>query len=292
MDEQVKLLQLQAFQLLSDFLNDSPDRINAKLVRELETALGGCGDETHVFTLPLAAACGIDTSGSANDRRLFYDFFEPAVRKLDVAQYNSNPYYKNIQFSVAKTGQWELRYDVYKPFEAFVCDDIVVMPDGRQIPQIGFFDESFRYPAVLENGRIWMTVTPNEVETMRIPIAQAFGKVLTYGLGLGYYAYMVSLKSEVESVTIVEKDASVIELFKTYILPQISESQKIMVEQADAFEYAANRMPEEGFDYVFADLWHDVSDGLPMYQRMKKFETLCPTTKFAYWIEKSMKCYL
>jgi hypothetical protein len=50
------------------------------------------------------------------------------------------------------------------------------------------------FPALLENDRIWMTITPNEIEIMIKPVDEAFGHVLTYGLGLGYYAYMVSKK--------------------------------------------------------------------------------------------------
>ena len=39
-----------------------------------------------------------------------------------------------------------------------------------------------------------MTITPDEIETMKEAVDQAFGNVLTFGLGLGYYAYMVSEK--------------------------------------------------------------------------------------------------
>ena len=54
---------------------------------------------------------------------------------------------------------------------------------------------------------------------MKLPVERAKGKVLTFGLGLGYFAYMCSLKEEVESVTVVEKDKSVIKLFNEIILP-------------------------------------------------------------------------
>ena len=66
------------------------------------------------------------------------------------------------------------------------------------------------FPAILENDRIWMTVTPNEIETMKEPVDQAFGNVLTFGFGLGYYAYMISEKEEVTSITVVEINGDVI----------------------------------------------------------------------------------
>ena len=54
---------------------------------------------------------------------------------------------------------------------------------------------------------------------------------------------------------------------------------------ADAFKYAEDVMPSEGFDYAFVDTWRDASDGLSMYERMKPLEKLNPTTEFSYWIE-------
>ena len=47
-------------------------------------------------------------------------------------------------------------------------------------------------------------------------------------------------------------------------------------------------LPRGKFDYVFADLWHDASDGLEMYRKLKKYEILSPHTEFDYWIEPSL----
>ena len=47
-------------------------------------------------------------------------------------------------------------------------------------------------------------------------------------------------------------------------------------------------MGKEKYDTAFVDLWHDVSDGVELYIKMKKCQTFSPTTKFEYWIEKSL----
>lgn len=47
-------------------------------------------------------------------------------------------------------------------------------------------------------------------------------------------------------------------------------------------------MPKEGYDYAFVDLWHDISDGVSLYLRMKKLEKKSPNTKYLYWIEDSI----
>ncbi len=283
-------IQLDAFDLLSQFINNTPDAISQKLVNQLSQQIG-CNPK-YAYTLLLAAACGLDTNGNPRHRDIFQMVFLPAVHLLDVREYQENRYYSDIVFSHKAQNRWQLCQMHYKPFEAFVCNDIETTAEGLQIPQIGVFAEQFAFPAVMQDQRIWMTVTPNEVETMKTPLMHATGNVLTYGLGLGYFAYMASLKPDVQSVTIVERDKDIIQLFKTCILPQFAEKQKIAIIADDAFHHAAHVLPSGNYNYVFADLWHDVSDGLPMYLKLKELEHLSQNVKFDYWIEKSIKCYL
>ena len=126
---------------------------------------------------------------------------------------------------------------------------------------------------------------------MRRPIEEVSGKVVTLGLGMGYFAYMASLKSDVTSVTVVERDPSVIELFETHILPQFEYKDKIKIVKSDAFDYLNNNETLDA-DYLFADLWHDASDGLVLYQKLKKYEGKFSSTKFLYWIEHTLLSYM
>ena len=138
---------------------------------------------------------------------------------------------------------------------------------------------------MLEDGNEWMTLTPVDLDTCDEAIERARGNVVTFGLGLGYYAYMVSEKADVESITVIEKSEDVIRLFKSRILPQFSHPEKVRVICADAFEYAEKDMPKENYNFAFVDTWRDASDGAPMYERMKPLEDLNPKTEFSYWIE-------
>jgi len=288
-DERITADNYKIFAYVSRYLNDAPDLIQKEEIEEI-VQLGVT--EEYAFAVILASAFGLDIVDNEDDKQLFNDYFEPMIHKLDAQQYRNNPYYQNISFPSVMHGSSELKVESYEPYEGFVCNDINRTNSGRQIPQIGFFDTAFQYPAVLEHDRIWMTVTPNEIETMKEPIEQAFGNVLTYGLGLGYYAYMVSEKENVDRVTIVEMNEDVISLFKTHILPQFQHAHKITIVQADAFEYAEQEMAKGRYDVVFADIWHDVSDGLEMYLKMKTYEKLSPSTIYTYWIEQSILCYL
>lgn len=289
-EQKISLYNSILIDRLSVFLNLRPDFIKPEIINEL---VRECGvSREYAFSVVLAAALGLDTEGKAEDRELFESYFPHMIRYLDEAVYQSDPYYKNIKIPQAESGLWELKTACFKPYEAFVCNDLNKLGDGRIIPQIGFFDCEFPYPVVLEGGREWMLITPNEIETMKPAVGNAFGKVLTLGLGLGYFAYMVSEKGNVTSVTVVERDERVINMFKKHILPQFPHAEKIKIVCGDAFSYAETQMAEQKYDFVFTDLWHDPSDGVDMYLKMKSFEHLSPQSTFMYWIEKTLLCYL
>lgn len=178
----------------------------------------------------------------------------------------------------------------YKPYELFVRDDLIY-EEQKIIPQLGFFEKPFYFPAIYQNDVLWMSITPNEINTMKEPINKAFGNVLTFGLGLGYYTYMTSLKDNVNSVTVIEKDANAIFLFKKYILPQFSHPEKVIIIEKDAFAFY-NNLVDGLYDFVFVDIYHDVSDGLIIYKKFKETENRFNKTPFSYWIEKSIIKYL
>lgn len=275
---------------LSIFLNQTHDFIEPEIIRSLTEE---CGlDEKTAFSMVLASAIGLEIDRNPSDKALYSAYFPEMIKPLDTLEFEENPYYRTVYIPAGSFGRWEMREEAYRPYEAFVCDDFLLPGDGRMIPQIGFFRRAFRFPAVLENGREWMLITPNEINTMKEPIAEAKGRVLTYGLGLGYYAFMVSAKPEVSQVTVVERDPEIISLFRRFLLPQFPAAEKIRLVRSDAFSYAEQKMPGEHYDFVFTDLWHDPSDGVPLYRRMKQLEPSSPGTKFAYWIEKTLRCYL
>ena len=114
-----------------------------------------------------------------------------------------------------------------------------------------------------------MSITPNEMLTILPSVERSFGKVITFGLGLGYYPFMCSLKDNVESVTIVEFDENIIKLFKEHLLPLFPINEKIKIIHADAFKYCQENNINELYDFAFMDIWHSGEDGLPFYIHFK-----------------------
>ena len=267
--------------LISDYLNFNECAITKEAVRSITS----CGvDELQAVRLLLASFINV------NDKAFINEYFFDMLHKLEPIVFKNDLYYKNISFKAQKLDDWELKCGFYKPYELFVQDDFIVKGE-KIIPNLGYFDKKFSYPAVYLKGRLWMSITPNEINAMKEPILKAHGKVLTFGLGLGYFAYMVSVKENVESVTIIEKDASVISLFRKCILPQFKYKEKIKIIESDAFEFL-NKLKNGEYDFAFVDIYHDVGDGKEVYLKFKEKETLFSETEFTYWIEKSIKLYL
>jgi len=276
-------LNFRITRLYANYLEHYSEIINSEMMDAL------CGDGSIDIKDGLVAILcqlfGLDIDGSPDERVLIRDYIAPSVRVMDPERYINNPYYRNIKIPEIKKGRWELKREKYPAYRGVIAADMIMSDGFREIPPLGFFTEEFEFPAVLEDGNEWMTLTPVDLDTSDEAIERAHGRVVTFGLGLGYYTYMVSEKENVESVTVVEKSPEVIALFKEYILPQSSHPEKVRIVNEDAFLYAEKKMPKEHFDVAFVDTWRDASDGAPMYERMKKLEHLSPDTEFIYWIE-------
>jgi len=288
----IRHLNYRAGWLVADYLNDNPCLITPELMAELVPEGAPVAMEERVYTSLLSGFMGLDPETSEEDRLLVERYLQPGLRRLDSSVYRNDPFFRNIVIPNAASGEWELAWQEYSPYELFLRDDLILTDDLRQVPAIGYFAESFRYPSVLQGGREWMSIKPSEIESLLPAIHAAQGRVVTFGLGLGYFAYRAAAKSSVSSVTVVELDPAVCALFCEHILPQIPFKDKITVIQCDAFDYLEHRMSINPPDFVFMDIWHDIADGAPLYVRARQFESRFPHTRFTYWIERSLKCAL
>lgn len=269
--------------LVSDLLSYAPTIITKEMVDTMTdgTALSG---EDAVRAL-LSEVMGLRPEEDAEDRILQREYLFPSVRIFTPDRYKNDSYVKNIACREIKNGKWEYITQVYPPYRAAIAGDVETREDALERMPLCFFDGEFSFFSVKEDGNEWMTLTPIDIDTCREAIDAAHGRVVTFGLGLGYYAYMAAEKDTVTSVTVVEKSHDVIEAFQSGLLPHFPHREKITIVEADAFEYAEKILPSEHFDLAFVDTWRDAGDGLPMYLRMKPLEKLSPDTEFLYWIE-------
>ena len=208
------------------------------------------------------------------------------IERLSIEEYENNPYYQNIHFDTVQEEDIVLTNGSYQPYEVFLTNTAeMFLKLPVVLPNIGFFKEQFSFQSIgmKSVSKAMMTITPVEINTMKEPIANAKGKVLMLGCGLGYFAYMASLKEDVESVTIIEKDPAVIKLFTEHILPQFEQKEKIQVTEADALTYL-DTLQDGTFDYCFADIWLG-ADEFALYMAVKDRTKHMKKMKTDYWIE-------
>lgn len=208
----------------------------------------------------------------------------------------SNPYMQNIHFEEDRAiGDYRITIEHQPRYSLFFYDIPQREFMGARLPKIGSVNHRYDYPCIgATNDDAWMSITPNEFTTMEHNIEESYGNVLTLGCGMGYYAYMVSEKSNVKSVSIVEKEPQIIELFNSYILPQFNNKDKVKIVQADAFEFM-NSLDDNVYDYCFADIWKNNLDSLS-YMKLRSICKKFKDMKISYWIEgailSGLKSYL
>lgn len=210
-----------------------------------------------------------------DNQNIITEYFLNRLKKLNPLDYLNNPYVKSIK-EAGRYGKYSLKMIEYAPYQLFPYDEITVSKDYKEYSAIGYFDKPFSYLALTEGNNIWMSLNPNEIETMKPFINKAKGHVLVLGLGLGYVPFMMSFKEEVKHITIVEKDQDIINLFNKMLYPSFKNQDKITIIKDDAINYV---MHNQEYDYMFADLWHSPEDGLPLFIKLKK-------------INKTIDCWL
>ena len=243
-------------------------------------------ENKDAFVSLFMEAMELDETNSENVK-LINKYIGRNFKKLDDSIFNDNPYFKRVRPQLTKIGDYKLCLDHFYPYQTFAYDDVEIDKKDNycELSKIGYFDHKVNFLALSYKNEIWMNISPNEINTMKSSIEEANGDILVFGLGLGYYPFMVALKDNVKSVTIIEKDKNIIEIFKKHLFPFFINKDKIQIIEADAFEFMKNNKVH--YDYSFVDLWHNPSDGLPMYLKFKPLED--KNCKYSYWLEDSIK---
>lgn len=132
-----------------------------------------------------------------------------------------------------------------------------------------------------------MSLVPHEIKTMESSIREAKGEVLTYGLGMGYFAYRCCQKEEVSRVSVVESDPAILSFFEKYLSSSFPKG-KLRILKGDALSFSLGG--GDPYDFLFVDIYHDAEDGLPLYLALRKKEGVAKKT--SYWIEEDLLVYL
>lgn len=239
-----------------------------------------------IFTL-MMEALEIDLD-EKETKKVVDDYIHKELKEDNLNFYLNNEYYKEVKPNPIKKSNYELTYLKFEPFQLFPKDEINLETNFKEITPLGYFTSQFSYLALLQNDVVWMSITPNEINTMKPFIEEMKGVITVFGLGLGYIPFMLSLKSDVKKIIIIENNKDIINIFKDNILKYFSfeQKEKIEIKYIDAFVFLKENTKH--FDYMFFDLWHNPNDGISSYIKILKYEEKYKTTTFRYWLEPSL----
>lgn len=221
----------------------------------------------------------------------FQEFMKPQelwpslfIRSSDAIQ---RPYTSTIKLDKISNDDFRFSLEMLPANQLFNVSGII-FDQNRELNdwmQLRALDQPYPAAVLWQGDEVWMLDAPSESYTIDPYAKKANGNVLTFGLGIGYFAFMALLNPAVQSVTIVEKSASVIAMFNEYILPQFPHRDKVKIIEADAFD-CFNETFINPFDYVFVDIWKSGDDGFLMIERLlEQYEP--PFEKVDFWIETS-----
>ena len=214
---------------------------------------------------------------------------EAFINQVDIQKCDPNKYFNDYVKLLNKVnfsyGKYSLRNVTYEPYQLFALDEIEVKEDYKEISKVGYFDKPFSYKALFEGKDLWMSLNPNEINTMSSSIEKAKGRMLVLGLGMGYITYMLSNKKNVTSITVIERNKENIALFKKHLFSLFPNKVKITIIEDDAINFVKHYFK---YDYIFADLWFTPEDGLEYYLKLNDIEKK-NNIKIDYWLETSLK---
>lgn len=129
-----------------------------------------------------------------------------------------------------------------------------------EAPQ-AFFDEDV-YIAVLQHRvfdegshkwRVWMSITPYEIWTQTPALRTATGHVVLGGLGMGWLLRQVAAKPEVTEITVVEKDAALLDWYGLRLCASTPKVRQVIC--SDIYD-AAEKMNLEDRKFII-DIWDE-----------------------------------
>jgi hypothetical protein len=165
-----------------------------------------------------------------------------------------------------RAGQWSLRR----------------WPDA--IPLRGYWSPARQISGVISLDRgsdTWMSLMPVEIESQQIGVGCAAGRVVIFGLGMGWSAAASALRPETSSVTVIERDPELIALHEALDLFGRLPDQlgrKVRIVEGDAFEWR----PDGPVDLLMLDIWLNlVTDG--RVEEVRRMQANVNARRIYFW---------
>lgn len=128
---------------------------------------------------------------------------------------------------------------------------------------------SGKFIRLTHRGEVVMSNTDMEKRTNSSFVINAHGNVLIGGLGIGLIVLAIQDKEEVKKITVVEKNAEVIELVGN----QLPLNSKVDIVHDDVFEYK----PIFKYNTIYMDIWNYINSDIynqqmkPLISRYRRY---------------------
>jgi len=206
---------------------------------------------------------------------------------ISTEDYLKSPYNANINLDKIEDEEFSFSKEIMNANELFNVSSI--HPDeNRELNEwmtLRALDQPYEAVFLWQGNDIWMLDSPSEANTNDPYAKKAHGHVVTFGLGIGYFVYMAMRNPMVESITVIERSASVISMFNKFILPQFPKHIPLTILKGDAFDYFNNSFINQ-FDYAYVDIWQSNDDGFAIIEKLLE-QYLPKFDKVDFWIESS-----
>jgi hypothetical protein len=164
-------------------------------------------------------------------------------------------------YRIGRAGAWELKRQVQPVLRGYFR--------GLQACNANYL--------LVRDERVWMSLSPVEIESLAPHVPHMRGHVVIAGLGMGLALYNALLRRAVRQITVLECDSEVITLFAaiTDAWPELS---RFSIQRVDAREWRSHAP----VDFLYADIWDKV--GVP--QAAADTRTMCVNLRpksAGYW---------
>ena len=143
-------------------------------------------------------------------------------------------------------GEWTLKIKPLESRERGYFTDFDIEPPGYYL---------------VRDGHTWMSTSRLERESHAIHLEHATGKVVVCGVGMGMYLFNIAALERVEQIIAVDVDPAVIDLVQNATnFHSWPGSGKIRFLSKDALELTRADIGSDPVDYLYVDIWPELSD--------------------------------
>lgn len=213
------------------------------------------------------------------------------IKKLNLDQYLKNPFFSSIDKQNLSLNKYSIKFNTYNPYECFLYEELEIQESAfyKEITKLGYFDKPATYIELFKGNKVISSFNPYEFNCASNSLSKIKGNLLIVGLGLGYLPYLASINEEIISITVVEKDTNLIELFNTFIKNDVAKN-KIKIVQEDYLDFI--KQSNSSYDYVYFNLSEPSPFTLTQYIKLKSSEDDNLKTTYLYKNEKTLLALL